>query len=399
MTATAITTLQEYFETVYLPEHLKDKRPATRQAFCRTIDRFIAYNRGDVKIADVTPEAFTRYLQWYVECNRGAPNTAKDDIVRLRRMLAAAGRADLRYRYARPKIPDGSGLPRDLQRFFADVFCEQRVIGPRTIEQLRVVIDSIEDFHGKAVTFDDLPAIVNRWLEYLELRVAPRTVKSKRAGLITLWLAAYDNGVCPKPETRRIRKPKCPRPTPDAWTMKELQALIDAAVQFRGEHYATGIDRGLFWDALIRVCYDTGLRRGDLLTLKFSQLETDDEGEHVLRTVQSKTGDGIVHRLHPTTVQALRAIAAPERETIFDWPHTKETFARHWHDILIAAGQKPTRRNGLQKLRRTSASHLEAEQPGAATLHLGHRCGDMARLHYIDPKIAHGKKPMPPAIK
>ena len=58
----------------------------------------------------------------------------------------------------------------------------------------------------------------------------------------------------------------------------------------------------------------------------------------------------------------------------------------------------PTRGNGLQKLRRTSATHLEAVAPGSATTHLGHATPAMARAHYLDMRIITPLCPLPPEI-
>jgi hypothetical protein len=68
---TASLTLLEFFEQVYLPEQLQDAKPSYRQRFCRIVERFVAYHRGDVRLADITPDVFKRYKDWYLDCNRG----------------------------------------------------------------------------------------------------------------------------------------------------------------------------------------------------------------------------------------------------------------------------------------------------------------------------------------
>ena len=397
--------LLDYFQSVYLVECMKGTRPSTRQSVMRSVERFVAFTRGDVKIADVTPDMFRRYCEWHLETNRGAPTSAYGDVVRVRKVLRAAGRCDLRPPKAssppnaKAKPPEAPpNAPLDVSKFYRDFYRVHRVVSRGYDQQITMTLANLRRFHKGPFYFEDLPTLLNRWVAWLETTLSPRSIKSKRAAIITLWYAAAELGMCPPPVPRLIRRPKCQRPAPDAWTLDEMRAILGACQTFRGQYYANGVDRGRFWEAFVRVCYDTALRRGDMLAVRRSQLESI-EGGHVLRTVQSKTGDGVVHVLRPKTVEALEAIFPPERELIFEWPHTMRTLHHHWSDVLAAAGIDPqNRRNGVQKLRRTSASHLERENPGAASAHLGHRSADMARMHYLDPKIHKAALPLPPAI-
>ena len=395
------TKLLDFFERVFLPEYLNGKKPSYRQAYCRAMTRFMAFTRGDVEVTTLSAELFAAYKDWHLECNRGAPSTAYGDLVRVRRVAVAAGRCELRARTASidkrtPEAPPST--PIDMQKFYRQFYRVQRSVSRAYDQQIVIALESLRRFNKGPVMFDELAQIVSPWIAWLEDRVAPRTVKSKRASVISLWYAAAELGMCRPPDTRMIRKPKVQRPSPDAWTMDEMKSLLEASRTFRNDHYANGINRGAWWEAFIRVCYDTALRRGDMMSLRRDQLERI-KGGYVLRTVQSKTGDGIVHRLHDKTVEAVKAIISPERDLIFDWPHSLWTVHNHWQDLVDRAGMDAThRRNGVQKLRRTSASHLEQTKPGSATAHLGHRCSDMARMHYLDPKISRGELPMPPEI-
>jgi hypothetical protein len=122
------------------------------------------------------------------------------------------------------------------------------------------------------------------------------------------------------------------------------------------------------------------------------------DGKHYIRVVQHKTREGITCQLREETVKAIKATFPPKRELIFEWPHTPSIFYRHWNNLVYEAGLEVNRRNGPQKLRRTSASHLEAASPGTATAHLGHRSADLARKHYLDPNITQQKRPIPPSL-
>ena len=394
------TKLQDFFEKVYLPEYMREKKPSYRQAYCRSIERFVAFLRGDKLISELSSATFKAYKDWHQECHRGAPSTAASDVIRVRRVLVAAGRCELRHKNSHlgVKREAPENVPLEIGKFFKKVYCVQKTISPKYAQQMEITLRSLRRFHKRDVLFDELPIVINRWLAHLELKLAPRTLKGRRATIICLWYAAADEGVCDPPDIRKIRKVKVNRPTPDAWTLEEFQKIVDAAQEFRNDWYRNGINRADYWDAFARVCYDTALRRGDMLAIKCSDVETTTQGTF-LRTVQSKTGDGIIHRLNPKTAEAVQKIMTPKRDVLFDFPHTVRAFHDHWKDMLDKAGQDPlNRRNGVQKIRRTSASLLEAKHPGAATAHLGHRCADMARMHYLDPKVSRGDVPTPPAL-
>ena len=67
--------------------------------------------------------------------------------------------------------------------------------------------------------------------------------------------------------------------------------------------------------------------------------------------------------------------------------------------VIEAAGLPDTPGNGPQKLRRSSASHLERVCPGSASHHLGHLTPDMAIKHYLDPRIFNEGRELPPPIE
>ena len=97
-------------------------------------------------------------------------------------------------------------------------------------------------------------------------------------------------------------------------------------------------------------------------------------------------------------MQAISKTIPPHRELVFPWPYRREQLYVHWRKILRGAGVPVTARNGIQKLRRTSASHLEAVQPGSAMRHLGHATRGLAEKHYIDPRVAVARPPLPPEL-
>jgi integrase len=155
------------------------------------------------------------------------------------------------------------------------------------------------------------------------------------------------------------------------------------------------IKRSLWWTAFIMVAYDTALRRADLLELQRGQI--GDDGQIVVKI--NKTQREHHCRVRPETIAAIDATYPPVRERIFQWPHCYKSLWDHWREIIHAAGLEANRQNGLQCLRRTSATHLELIAPGEAGRHLGHLTPGLAEKHYIDPRIVGaGRTMLPPTL-
>jgi integrase len=142
-------------------------------------------------------------------------------------------------------------------------------------------------------------------------------------------------------------------------------------------------------DSIIRTAFDTGLRRGDLYALRRDQIDADG----VLLVALHKTGCDHICRVRPATLEAIDAL--PRSETIFPEPCHKEA-AGAWRWIVTRAEIPRVRWGQLQMLRRTSASHIEQKNPGMAGAHLGHLTPGLAAKSYIDPRIAHAARPLPP---
>jgi hypothetical protein len=97
------------------------------------------------------------------------------------------------------------------------------------------------------------------------------------------------------------------------------------------------------------------------------------------------------------TIEALRAIQQKGDPRLLPWPIQLRKLYRDYKQLRKIAGLPTGRRNAFQKLRRTSATFVERETPGAATQHLGHRSPQLAQQHYVDRSIAH-KPRLPPRI-
>lgn len=265
-------------------------------------------------------------------------------------------------------------------------------LAPTSRQQLRLTIDRYERWLGRAGTVLDLEDdSCNRWLQSMQDSGLSRTtVRGQRANLLTLWRWACEecgHDVWP----RRVRKIRAPVPIPEAWSECQMRSLLTEAAKQHGRFKRSRVRRADYWRALILVAWDSALRLGDLLRLRFDQV--GDDGCVVLQ--QSKTGWPIVCRLRPETVAAVQVIRLPPRDRVFGDGLSRGHLFREFRLIVKAAGLV----GGTKRIRRGAATAVERLMPGSAQRQLGHRTPGLAARHYIDPRLLGGDgRPRPPKI-
>lgn len=270
-----------------------------------------------------------------------------------------------------------------------ETYCLCRAVSPRYRQQLAIACGLFGRHLGRpAATADLADDTVNRWLVAYANGRRPHTVRGKRTALLVLWRWGYAEGFCEQPP-RRVRKIVLPRLLPEAWGQADLRNLLAAAGSLSGHIRRWRVPWRSYYRALILVGYDSGLRLGDLLVLRWEQIEPDG----TLLVVQGKTNWPLLARLRPETLATLEAIRHPEQSrplALLKPPALR----RGWKRVLLAAGL----RGAIQQLRRSGATSVEASQPGAATAYLGHRTPGIAQRHYVDPRIARQAVRQPPPL-
>lgn len=272
--------------------------------------------------------------------------------------------------------------PRLTVRQFVEWYARSHEVEPGTVYQYRVTADRLDDWAGGAVFLDELDElVVSAWLRDYATTVRPATVRSKRAQLMALWRAAAAEHLC-NPPTRRVRVARVPWTPPTAWTLSEVRQLLQAAATLQRWH-PSGMRRAEWWDLAIRMAWDTGLRWGDLVRLRVTDVH---DGAVVVR--QSKTRRPHCGRLATSTVAVLRcSLERHPREVLCPWVASRVTFTAQVRRLVSLAGIRP----GTWKwLRRGGATDVEAQSPGHGhgARHLGHAPGSkVAALHYVDPAV------------
>lgn len=228
------------------------------------------------------------------------------------------------------------------------------------------------------LTVEKIDAYLTKALE----KLSPSTVANHRRMLVTLRRFALREGLCVDQCTRSVRRVKVVLPPVRAWSHAEIAHLVKAASTMPGNTAYCPLRVVL--PAYIIVAYTTGLRAGDMLSIRHDQIRG-----HRLALVLRKTGQ---QHVVPLTAQCLAAIRnLPVRgPRIFGDLIPERQLHRHFHRLVAYAKMA-----GSSKfLRRSSATY--AELAGIdATGHLGHRTANMKR-HYLDVLLlSENRRPVP----
>lgn len=266
-----------------------------------------------------------------------------------------------------------------LLRDFADSYCTRvgGSLGYR--EQLNVLTRRLP-WHVEDLN----PEKINQYLTDALQSLAATTVANHRRMLKTLYKTAVADGIaanCTKP----IRAVKHFFPPPKAWTMDELSQLVAAAREMPGGTVKRQCSYSILMPAWVLTAYSSGLRRGDMLAVRWDEVRDDR-----ICLTQSKTGTMHVCVLDQAALDSLKKLPRYDMR-VFGGIIGKDQIRRVLRRLVDRAGL----RGSGKYLRRSSATFAELSGM-SSTLHLGHRTPGLAFRHYVDPVIvAQGRRPVP----
>jgi len=220
--------------------------------------------------------------------------------------------------------------------------------------------------------------------------LSARTVKNHRAGLLSLWRAAFTAGrVSQAPE--RVRVVQFIPPHRAVWTPDDIRRLLVHVATIEDIFRLSRVPKAFWWRALILCGWDTGLTLGQLYRLKKSQLQVDGR----LTIVSGISGKPVTCELRPETIEAVLALIRADKELIFAGNMRQGHFSTHWAKLVAAVGLK----GDFRMIRYSAATALENERPGSADAFLGHRTPQLALVHsQIDREQLHVTKPLSPSL-
>jgi integrase len=184
-----------------------------------------------------------------------------------------------------------------------------------------------------------------------------------------------------------------PRRVTRAFSRDDLNHLVKFFTDHDFGRFRGGCPKNLWLEAWVRTAYESGIRFGDLHSLRADSLA----GEG-LAIIASKTGQPVVRRLSPRTRSLLAQLSGLSHDgTLFRWAVSRRHAFAAVRQCFKAAGLPQGR---TQWLRRAGATHAEIAQPGSAAAFLGHSDGGtLASRHYIDFTQLMARMPSPPPLE
>jgi integrase len=259
---------------------------------------------------------------------------------------------------------------------FCDHYLSQRNTTAKNASNMRRYSRSLTEFAGGTLAIDQVEAeAANRWLSHLlATGTSAHTAHSYRAGIVSLLNAAADQGlITAVPRIRRVKRPSL---LVEAYTRGEIRDLVQTAANLAWT-LPVGVPGAAYWQAMIRVAWDTGLRRGDLWQLDRTHIHPDGR----FRIVQSKTKVLHVGKISQEGLDLLRQLRSLHP---LAWPHADDVFCRQFAKLREAAG---IMRGSFKWVRRAAGSYAEARQPGDGHRILGQTSDRCFKANYEDKSI------------
>lgn len=396
---TAAWSLLVFVETVFLPLEALESSHNYRWQCRRAVRAFNLFLGYPAKLADLTADQVTRFAEWLPSSEPGSQVRLLRKRLRcIWRYAAVVGLAEPCEVLRRPKA-ERSAKPRPgrikpvmtpgtVSHFFETVYLPKRLVGADaiSIDGHRSKIRQLDRFAGNPVMVAELSDTL--LAAFLNDRVAAGlrkvTVNQCRAHLLAVWRLAAELGhVGQWPSIKKLRTT---HDEPDAWTEEEFRAILAKCDCLTDQPPLGGLPPGDVMRAVLLLAYWTGLRRGTLRKLQWSNIDVRERWLSVPGELM-KNGRGKKLRFGVDAAEALAKINSPTSLTILpkiNWPRFYACFDL----VLDAASVPPSKRAGMTKLhkvRRTTATLLAMREGlGAASTLLGHSSEQMTR-RYVDP--------------
>lgn len=275
---------------------------------------------------------------------------------------------------------------------FLSQYALERDIRPGSVEQLRYSLNSFSQFLERLPEATDLTDdTVNRFIVWLSQQdCAHETIRTRRSGILALWNAAADAGIAQQPS--RVRKLAPRRSVPRAWTQAQVAAILDECAKLKGNFRRfPQIERAKFAAAVALTCYETGLRRGDVLRIQRFQIQPD--GLIVL--IQQKTQQQHLARIRPAKLALIDSMGTAGRTMVFGCVVSERWLGKLLEAVCRTAGIPE---GSVKWFRRSGATHAERAEPGSGYRYLGHTTPRIAFQSYIDPLQIRNSAIMPPNL-
>jgi len=182
------------------------------------------------------------------------------------------------------------------------------------------------------------------------------------------------------PQAPWIKPPREELPPPRIVSAEHVDWCYQAAIAME-RPLIPGAKPAAWWRALLVVAWNTGLRRRTLFQMPMTAVQWNDR-RLVLQPQRLKSNRFEIVPLNTVALEHLRKIRGP-RELVFEWPFDLHIFHGDFHRLQDEAGIPRNQHFGLHNIRKTLATMLWEQSPGAAQLALGHASNGVTQRHYV----------------
>lgn len=284
-------------------------------------------------------------------------------------------------------------LLRDLLR---DRVAPLKNLSDRSVVMYESTLDRLRDFLGREPTLDDLDDLTAARF----LRWRGSTVHDKKRGLIspaslakdsahlrTLWnfaarkrMKRSDGELLEFPDYAR---PRVPKPRPVAYTVEELQALIEAARHRKG--LVGDVPAPWYWICKIRAMFETGERIGAIMQLRWGEVDLERRTLTFLAATRKGHRETITRAISADLAQMMALQKRPADRLVWPWlEHRKMLSCYGSLKTLCRLAGVPY--HPFHSIRKSTASYLK-KAGKSAKAQLGHASEEMAETHYYDHRI------------
>lgn len=284
-------------------------------------------------------------------------------------------------------------LLRDLLR---DRVAPLKNLADRSVVMYESTLDRFRDFLGREPTLDDLDDLTAARF----LRWRGSTVHDKKRGLIspaslakdsahlrTLWnfaarkrMKRSDGELLEFPDYAR---PRVPKPRPVAYTVEELQALIEAARHRKG--LVGDVPAPWYWITKIRAMFETGERIGAIMQLRWGEVDLERRTLTFLAATRKGHRETITRAISPDLAEMLDLQKRPADRLVWPWLENRKMLSCYGSlKTLCRLAGVPY--HPFHSIRKSTASYLKKAGKSAKT-QLGHASEEMAERHYYDDRI------------
>jgi integrase len=275
-----------------------------------------------------------------------------------------------------------------LRELLINRYAPVKGISERTVAIYGHTIDRFSEYLGREALVTDLEEdVIAAFLGWRGKTVhsarrgipSAGTVRKDRTQLLALATYAFRKKLIPEfPIVRQIRGAQR---LPRGFTAPEVARLIVAARQ--RQRTLSGLPAGWWWSTLIYTAWCTGGRIGELMALRWSEVDTAAaEIVFLAGTRKGHTRD-IARRITPDLAAELELHRGAPEDLVWPWPGRPASIYASMAILCEKAGV-PQRR--FHALRKASASYVAAAG-GDPVTHLDHSDANITKNHYLDDRI------------